>query len=98
MHLPFHFPLKPKAVFKKQRASKFPLPLQDKVNKLADVLEQNKIISTVNKEQQPKENAIIKLVTVLASERRTSQTKLQARFINSQTNKSKAIGPSNRHR
>ena len=46
---PLHLPLKPDAVFKKQRASKTPIHLQDKVNRLLDILEQNEIISPVNK-------------------------------------------------
>ena len=46
-------PLKPDAVFKKQRASKVPIHLQDKVNRLLEILEQYEII---NKEEQPKGN------------------------------------------
>ena len=37
---PLHLPLKLDAVFKKQRASKVPIHLQDKVNRLLDILEQ----------------------------------------------------------
>ena len=48
------FPLKPDAVFKKQRAIKVPIHLHDKVNRLLDILEQFEIISPVNKEEQPK--------------------------------------------
>ena len=47
-------PLKPDSVFKKQRASKVPIHLHDKVNRLLDILEQYKIISPVNKKEQPK--------------------------------------------
>ena len=50
-----HLPLKPDAVFKKQRASKVPMHLHDKVNRLLDILEQYEIISPVNKEEQQKE-------------------------------------------
>ena len=39
-----HLSLKPGAVFKKQRASKVPIHLQDKVNRLLDILEQYEII------------------------------------------------------
>ena len=39
-----HLPLKPNAVFKKQRASKVQIHLHDKVNRLLDILEQYKII------------------------------------------------------
>ena len=37
---PLHLPLKPDAVFRKQKASKVPIHLQDKVNRLLDILEQ----------------------------------------------------------
>ena len=46
---PVNLPLKPDAVFKKQRASKVPIHLQDKVNRLLEILEQYEIISPVNK-------------------------------------------------
>ena len=51
---PLLLPLKPDAVFEKQRASKIPIHLKDKVNRLLDILEQYEIISPVNKEEQPK--------------------------------------------
>ena len=54
-----HLPLKPDAVFKKQKASKVPIHLQDEVNRLLDILEQYEIISPVNKEEQPKGNTFI---------------------------------------
>ena len=54
-----HLPLKPDAVFKKQRASKVPIHLHDKVNRLLDILEQYKFISPVNKEEQPKGNTFL---------------------------------------
>ena len=50
---PLHLPLKPDAVFKKQRSSKVPIHLHDKVNRSLDILEQSEIISPVNKEEQP---------------------------------------------
>ena len=61
---PLHLPLKPDAVFKKQRASKVPIHLQDKVNSLLDILEQYEIISPVNKEEQPKGSTFINPVIV----------------------------------
>ena len=61
-----HLPLKPDAVFKKQRASKVPIHLHDKVNRLLDILEQYEIISTVNKEEQPRGNTFINPVIILA--------------------------------
>ena len=59
MNLPLHLPLKPDAVFKKQRESKVPIHLRDKVNRLLDILEQYEIISPVNKEEQPIGNTFI---------------------------------------
>ena len=40
--------MKPDAVFKKQRASKIPIHLHDKVNRLLDILEQYEIITKIN--------------------------------------------------
>ena len=54
IHSPLHLLLKPDAVFKKQRASKVPIHLQDKVNRLIEILEQYEIISPVNEKEQPK--------------------------------------------
>ena len=61
-----HHPLKPDVVFKKQRASKVPIHLHDKVNRLLSILEQYEIISPVNKEEQPKGNTFINSVIILA--------------------------------
>ena len=61
-----HLPLKPDAVFKIQRASKVPIHLHDKVNKIRDILEQFKTISPVNKEEKPKGNTFINPVIILA--------------------------------
>ena len=65
---PLILPLKPDAVFKKQRASKVPIHLQDKVIQLLDILEQYEIISPVKKEEQPKGNIFISPVIILAKE------------------------------
>ena len=59
-------PLKPDAVFKKQSASKVPIHLHVKVNRLVDILEQYKIILPVNKEEQPKGNTFINPDIILA--------------------------------
>ena len=53
---PLHLPLKPDAIFKKQRTSKVPIHLHNKVNRLLDILEQYEIMSPVKKEEQPKGN------------------------------------------
>ena len=63
---PLLLPLKLDALFKKQRASKVPIHLHDKVNRLFDILEQYEIISPVNKEEQPKGNTFINPVIILA--------------------------------
>ena len=56
---PLHLPLKPDAIFKKQRASKVPIHLHDKVNRLLVILEQYEIISPINKEEQQKGSTFI---------------------------------------
>ena len=61
-----HLPLKFDAVFKKQRASKVPIHLHEKVIRLLDILEQYEIISPVNTEEQPKGNTFINPVINLA--------------------------------
>ena len=58
--------MKSHAFFKKQRASKLPIHLHDKVNRLLDILEQYEIISALNKEEQPKGNTFINPVNILA--------------------------------
>ena len=62
---PLNLPLKPDAVFKKQPASKVPIHLQDKVNRLLEILEQYEIISPANKEEQTKRNTFINPVIIL---------------------------------
>ena len=59
---PLPLPLKPKAVFKKQRASKVPIHLHDKINRLLEMLEQFEIISPVNKENNRKETPLLTLL------------------------------------
>ena len=65
---PLPLPLKPDAVFKKQRASKVLIHLQDTVNQLFDILEQSEIISQVIKGEQSKVNTFINPVIILAKE------------------------------
>ena len=89
---PLHLPLKPDAVFKKQRASKVPIHLQDKVNRLLDILEQYEIISSVNKEEQPKSNTIINPVTILAKGE-SLKVVLDARYLISLIDESKCNWP-----
>ena len=71
---PIHLPLRPDAVFKKQRASKLPIHLKDKVNSFLDIPEQYEIISPLNKEEQQKGYCFINLVIIFAK---------GARYLNS---------------
>ena len=87
-----HLPLKPDAVFKKQRASKIPIHLHDKVNRLLDILEQYEIISPVNKEKQLKGNSFINPVIILAK-RESLKSVLDARYLNSLIDESKCNWP-----
>ena len=77
-----HLPLKSDTVFKKQRASKVPIHLHDKVNRLLDILEQYEIISPVNKEKQTKGNTFINPVIILAKGE-SLKIVLDARYFNS---------------
>ena len=87
-----HLPLKLDAVFKKQRASKVPIHLHDKVNRLLDILEQYKTISPVNKEEQPKGNTFINPVIILAKGE-SLKIVLDARYLNSLIDESKCNWP-----
>ena len=89
---PLHLPLKADAVFKKQRASKIPIHLQDKVNRLLEILEQYEIISPVNKEEQPKGNTLIKPVIILAKGE-SIKVVLDPRYLNSLIDESKCNWP-----
>ena len=89
---PLHLPLKPDAVFKKQRASKVPIHLQDKVNRLLDILEQYEIISPVNKEEQPKGNTFINPVIILVKGESLKNV-LDARYLNSLIDETKCNWP-----
>ena len=80
-----HLPLKPDGVFKKQRASKVPIHL-------LDILEQYKIISPVNKEEQPKGNLFINPVIILAKGE-SLKIVLDARYLNSLIDESKCNWP-----
>ena len=65
-HIPLHLPLKLDAVFKKQRVSKVPIHLQDKVNSLFDVLEQYEILSAVNEDEKPNGNTFFSPAIIFA--------------------------------
>ena len=85
---PLYLPLKSDAVFKKQRASKISFHLKYKVKRLTDILEQYKIFSPVNKEEQPKGNTFINTVTILANGE-SLKIVLEARYLNSLIDESK---------
>ena len=87
-----HLLLKPDAVFKKQRASKVPIHLYDKVKRLLDILEQYKILSPVNKEEQRKSNTLINPVIILAKEE-SLKIVLDARYLISLIDESKCNWP-----
>ena len=87
-----HLPLTPDAVFKKQRASKVPIHLQDKVNRLLDILELYEIISPVNKDEQPKGNTFINPVIILAKGE-SLKIILDARSLNSLIDETKCNWP-----
>ena len=87
-----HLPLKPDEVFKKQRASKVPIHLHDKVNKFLNILEQYEILSPVNKEEEPKGNTFINPVIILAKGE-SLKIVLDARYLNSLINESKCNWP-----
>ena len=89
---PLHLPLKPDAVFKKERASKVPIHLREKVNRLLDNLEQYEIISPVNKEEQPKVNTFISPVIIFAKGE-SLKIVLATRYLNSLIDESKCNWP-----
>ena len=87
-----HLPLKLDAVFKKKRASKVSIHLQDKVNRLLDILEQNKIDSPNNIKEQPKGIPFINPVAFHASGE-SLKIVLDARYLNSLIDESKCNWP-----
>ena len=89
---PLHLPLKPDAVFKKQRTSKVQIHLHDKISRLLDSLEQYEIISPVNKEEQPKGNTFVNPLIILAKGE-SLKIVLYARYLNSLIDESKYNWP-----
>ena len=87
-----YLPIKPDAIFKKQRASKIPIHLQNRVNILLDILKQYEIISPVNKKEQSKENTLIKPVMIL-DKGESLRIVLDARYLNSLIDESKSNWP-----
>ena len=87
-----HLTLKPDAIFKKQRARRFPIHLQDKFNRLLDILEQVEIISPLKIEEQQKGNTFINPVNNLAK-RESLNIVLDAKYVNSLIDDSKCNWP-----
>ena len=87
-----YLPLKSDAFFGKQRASKVTIHLQDKVNRLLEILEQYEIISPVNKEEQPKGNTFINPV-IISAKGESLKIVLDPRYLNSLIDESKCNWP-----
>ena len=77
---------------KKQQASEVPFHLQDKINRLLEILEQYEIISPVNKEELLKGNTFINPVIILAKGESLKKV-LDARYLNSLIGESKCNWP-----
>ena len=60
-----NFPMKKDAIFKKQRISKVPIHLRERIQKLLDVLKKYDIKAPVNKEQLSTGNKFTKPVIIL---------------------------------
>ena len=70
-------------------ASKVPIHLHDKVNRLLDILEQYEILSPVAKEEQPKRNTFINPVINLVKGE-SLKIVLDSRYLNSLIDESKS--------
>ena len=87
-----NLPIKKDAIFKKQRISKVPIHLRERIQKLLDVLKKYDIIAPVNKEQLSTGNTITNPVIIL---RKGESLKivLEARYLNSMIDESKCNWP-----
>ena len=85
-------PIKKDAIFKKQRISKVPIHLRERIQKLLDVLKKYDIIAPVNKEQLSTGNTFTNPVIIL---RKGESLKivLDARYLNSMIDESKCNWP-----
>ena len=66
--------------------------MQDKVNRLLDILKQYQIISPVNKEEQPKEKILINPV-IIQAKRESLKIVLDEKYFNSLIDESKCNWP-----
>ena len=87
-----NLPMKTDAIFKKQRISKVPIHLRERIQKLLDVLKKYDIIAPVNKEQLSTGNTFTNPVIIL---RKGESIKivLNARYLNSMIDESKCNWP-----
>ena len=87
-----NLPIKKDAIFKKQRISKVPIHLRERIQKLLDVLKKYNIIAPVNKEQLSTGNSFTNPVIIL---RKGESLKivLDARYLNSMIDESKCNWP-----
>ena len=83
-----NLPMKKDAIFKKQRISKVPIHLRERIQKLLDILKKYDIIAPVNKEQLSTGNTFTNPVIIL---RKGESLKivLDARYLNSMIDESK---------
>ena len=87
-----NLPMKKDAIFKKQRISKVPIHLRERIQKLLDILKKYDIIAPVNKEQLSTGNTFTNPVIIL---RKGESLKivLDARYLNSMIDESKYNWP-----
>ena len=83
-----NLPMKKDAIFKKQKLSKVPIHLRERIQKLLDELKKYDIIAPVNKEQSSTGNTFTNPVIIL---RKGESLKivLEARYLNSMIDESK---------
>ena len=84
--------MKKVAVFKKQRVSKVPIHLRDRIQKLLDVLKKYDKISPVNKKQLSTVNTFTNPMVILRK-RESLKIVLDARYLNSMIDESKCNWP-----
>ena len=87
-----NLPMKKDAIFKKQRISKVPIHLRERIQKLLDIFKKHDIIAPVNKEQLSTGNTFTNPVIIL---RKGESLKivLDARYLNSMIDESKCNWP-----
>ena len=87
-----NLPMKKDAFFKKQRISKVPIHLRERIQKLHDVLKKYDIIATVNKDQLSTGNTFTNPVIILRK-RESLKIVLDARYLNNMIDESKCNWP-----